>query len=187
MLEYNHYQVSCYWRLILNPVAKKVYRKPFSSGVLGASFNFFHTNKWGPCMVACNSKSHLIRPVLKQNNFSAYSYILGWFLPSVNSVNDQQKVTKSFQDRVENFNEKKWPFFSGLFRVCNSCSVWGFSYFVCKKFLSTEKLILNTKIAVADDSDWSELKHFFSCILFAWCVYKQAVLFVYDLGCISEI
>lgn len=127
--------------------------------------------------------------VLKQNNFSAYCYILGWFLRSEN-VSDQRMVTKRYWDsRIwwKILMEKKWPFLSCLFRVCISCSVWGFSYFVCKKFLSTKKLILNTKIAVADDSDWSELKHFFSCILFALCVYKQAVLFVYDLCCISEI
>lgn len=67
-----------------------------------------------------------------------------------NNINDEQRVSRIW---LKILMEKKWPFFSCLFRVCNSCSVWGLSYFVCKKFLSTETLILNTKIAVADDSD----------------------------------
>lgn len=122
--------------------------------------------------------------ILKHSNFSAYCYILGWF-PKTLVINEWWQRASRIWWKI--LMEKKWPFLSCLFRACISCSVWGFSYFVCKKFLSTKKLILNTKIAVADDSDWSELKHFFSCILFALCVYKQAVLFVYDLCCISEI
>lgn len=104
-------------------------------------------------MVTLNSSMKMTFAVTKRKNFLEYYYILGCFLPSGKNINDQRKVTKSFQDMVKILHGKNCVSSFAYLGCTRIVQYEVFLILYIKKKLSTEKLILNTKITVAEDSD----------------------------------